>query len=91
MPDVTQKRVALNSLGTLLEGGYALWSSCQDCAEAYRKDLPPELRRRAEFKLDLRALIAGRGPDSPFVGMAPVPCPGCGGRRTSTFMIPPSK
>ena len=35
-------------------------------------------------------LIAERGGDSPVVGMKPLTCPGCHGRRT-TFSITPSR
>ena len=39
-------------------------------------DNPP-----CSFTVDLPALIAARGADSPCIRMAPVACPYCGGRR----------
>ena len=51
-------------------------------------DLPAEQRQLSNFDIDLPALIAERGPDSPVIGMAPVPCPRCGSRRTSIVLMP---
>lgn len=87
MPDHTRKLIPLDTLGKLHALGYGLGGSCDDCAAAYRMDIPAEQRQRSNFDIDLPALIAERGEDTPVVGMAPVPCPRCGSRRTSIVLM----
>lgn len=89
MPDVTQKWIVIDTLGKLLEHGFRLFTSCSDCAAAYRRDLPPTVQQQSDFDIDLPALIAERGPDSPAVRMAPLPCPRCGGKRTQVYVVAP--
>lgn len=83
MPDVTRKRVILDTIGKLHERGFGMFGWCDDCAALYRKDQPAELRPPAAFDIDLGRLIAERGEASPVTNMAPVPCPRCASRRTS--------
>ena len=43
---------------------------------------PPGLRPAASFDIDMAALVAERGADTPLVRMAAVRCPRCGSRDT---------
>jgi hypothetical protein len=43
------------------------------------------------FLVSLPALIKERGGDCRYIGMKPLACPGCQGRRTTFQIIAPSK
>jgi hypothetical protein len=72
--------IVVDTIGKMYEHRQTLHAFCADCAALYRKDRmgqnPP-----SSWTVDLAALIAKRGADSPSVRMAPVPCPYCGGRK----------
>ena len=74
--------IVIDTLAKMLEHQQTLYAFCADCAALYRKDRmgqnPP-----SSWTVDLAALIAERGAHSPSIGMAPVPCPYCGGLNVS--------
>src|SRR5690348_3521184 len=80
--------IIIDTIGKLHEYGNTLHGFCSDCAARYRMDRmsqnPP-----SSWTVDLPALIAERGADSPVVGMAPVRCPYCGGRHTDIRITGP--
>jgi hypothetical protein len=61
--------ITLDTLGRLAAHGYGLNANCLDRAAA---------RARANFNIDLAAVIAERGADAKVVGLLPPPCPRCG-------------
>lgn len=73
------QRIVVDTIGKLHQCGYTLFGFCADCARLYRKDRQDN--PLSSFTVDLPALIAERGADSPLIRMAPVSCPYCGGRR----------
>jgi hypothetical protein len=91
MPDERTTPIAIDTLGKLRARGYGLWGSCLDCAALYRKDVPAEERISSSFDIDLDELIAERGADASCIRMAPVLCPGCGGRQTECRIRVPGR
>jgi hypothetical protein len=61
-------RDRLDTLGKLHQRGHGIGGYCLICREL--------------FAVDMAALVAERGADSPIVGMKPLRCPSCGGVRT---------
>jgi hypothetical protein len=56
-PDTTL--IVLNTLGKLRAHDHGMFGTCLDCADPYRKNLPPEIPRiAANFDIDL-----GSGPN----------------------------
>jgi hypothetical protein len=74
--------IVIDTIGKMHAHRQTLFAFCADCAALYRKDRmdqsPP-----SSWTVDLAALIAERGADSPSVRMAPVPCPYCSGLNVS--------
>ena len=77
MPSVT-----LDTLGRLAAHGHGLNGWCLACSARYRPAAPAAERARADFAIDIAALIAERGADAALVGLRPPPCPRCGSPRT---------
>ena len=50
-----------------------------------------EQRISSNFDIDLARLIAERGAAMSIIGMLPVACPRCGGRRTEIRITTPSR
>ena len=80
--------IVIDSIGKLHAHRHELHGFCADCAGRYRPELTPH-NPPSSWTVDLAALIAERGPDSPVVGMAPLRCPYCGGRRTEIRILGP--
>jgi hypothetical protein len=72
--------ITIDTIGKLHACRHTLFAFCGDCANLYRKDRTPH-NPPSSWTVDITALIAERGADSPLIRMAPVPCPYCGGRR----------
>jgi hypothetical protein len=87
-PQAHRSEVPLDTLGKLADRRHRLFGSCPDCARSYRMALGPA-NQPSQFDIDIAALIAERGRDCLIVGMAPVPCPRCGSRRTEIRILPP--
>jgi hypothetical protein len=60
--------IVLDTLGKLYAHGHGMGGYCLACQRL--------------FDASIVALIKERGGDSKVVGMKPLACPGCGGRRT---------
>jgi hypothetical protein len=65
------------STGKLADHGHGIGGYCLIC--------------RRLFDVSLQVLILERGRDSSCIGMAPLRCPGCEGRRTQYTIVAPSK
>jgi hypothetical protein len=59
----------LDTLGKLRAHGHGVCGYCRDC--------------RCIFAVSNAELIAERGAECRVVGMAPLTCPGCGGKHTT--------
>jgi hypothetical protein len=66
--DAGAVRGRLDTLGKLQQHGHGIGGYCLIC--------------RKLFAVDMAALVAERGADSPIVGMKSLRCPSCGGVRT---------
>jgi hypothetical protein len=55
-------------LGKLLAEGHGIAGYCTAC--------------QRPFSIDMTEFIRQRGADQPIIGMRPLVCPSCGGRRT---------
>jgi hypothetical protein len=82
------RAIVIDTLGKMLEHRQTLFGHCADCAALYRKDRMGE-NPPSSWTVDLGALIAERGADSPSVRMKPVPCPYCGGRNVDFRVVGP--
>jgi hypothetical protein len=71
-PTQITSSIVLDTLGKLHARGHGVGGYCLACQRVFSVSLP--------------ALIKERGGDSKVVGMRPLTCPGCQGRRT-TFQI----
>jgi ssDNA-binding Zn-finger/Zn-ribbon topoisomerase 1 len=86
--------IALDTLGKLRHHGHGLFGWCSDCGSPsrYWEDLkarrPP---KPAMFDINLGALMRERSRAFPVVGLAAVPCPRCGSRKTETRVTAPAK
>ncbi len=86
--------IVLDTLGKLNRYGHGLFGWCSACGSASRYWDDVRARRTpkpAMFDIDLAALIRERGKDRAVVGLAPVPCPRCGSRRTEVRVTAPAK
>jgi hypothetical protein len=72
-----QDAIVLDTLGKLYAHGHGINGYCLVCQRVFLVSLP--------------ALIKERGGDSPVVGMKPLTCPGCQGRRTIFQITAPAK
>jgi hypothetical protein len=63
------------TLGKLVDNKFRLLGWCVACW--------------TNFVVDVGTLVAQRGRNCRIADMAPVPCPGCGRRRTEHRLIPP--
>jgi hypothetical protein len=70
-------RIVLDTLGKLYAHGHGIGGYCLTCQRV--------------FTVSLLALIKERGGDARVVGMKPLTCPGCQGRRTTFQITAPSK
>jgi hypothetical protein len=73
--------IVLDSLGKLHRHGHGLFGCCGNCGDASRYWADVKARRtpqRAQFDIDLPALIRARGQNAQIVEMERVPCPRCG-------------
>jgi hypothetical protein len=89
-PD-NSRPIVLDTLGKLADHGHGMGGWCRACAATSRKELLPLIERPAFFSVDLGAVMAARGTDSPVAWMRPLACPGCGGRETEIRVTAPSK
>jgi hypothetical protein len=69
--------IVLDTLGKLYAHGHGIGGYCLVCMRVFAVSLP--------------ALIKERGGDSRYIGMKPLTCPGCLGRRTTFQITAPSK
>ena len=77
MPSPAADLIVLDTIGKLYAHGHGLSGYCRPC--------------RRYFLVPMTLLIATRGPDSPVVGMRPVTCARCLGRKTEIRVLAPSK
>jgi hypothetical protein len=86
--------IALDTLGALHRHGHGLFGWCGNCGAASRYWAEVKARRtpqRAQFDIDLPALIRERGADSPVMTMEPVSCPRCGSKKVEMRVTTPTK
>jgi hypothetical protein len=76
MPSRAADQIVIDTLGKLCTHGHGMGGCCLTCQRVFAVSLP--------------ALIKERGGDRRAVGMKPLRCPGCQGRRTS-FQIAASR
>jgi hypothetical protein len=69
--------IVLDTLGKLYAHGHGIGGYCLDCQRLFVASLPK--------------LITERGGDARVVGMKPLTCPGCQGRRTTFQITAPAK
>jgi hypothetical protein len=69
--------IVLDTLGKLYARGHGMGGYCLTCQRVFAVSLP--------------ALIKERGGDCRYIGMRPLSCPDCQGRRTKFQIIAPSK
>jgi hypothetical protein len=77
MPSPNADLIVLDTLGKLYAHGHGMRGYCLTCQRVFAVSLP--------------ALIKERGDDCRYIGMKPLTCPGCQGRRTTFQIIAPSK
>jgi hypothetical protein len=77
MPSPLADLIVLDTLGKLADHGHGIGGYCLAC------------RRR--FAVSMTVLMLERGRDYSPIRMAPLRCPGCGGRHTRYSITAPSR
>jgi hypothetical protein len=75
MPSRAADQIVIDTLGKLYAHGHGIGGYCLTCQRVFSVSLP--------------ARIKERGGDCRYIGMKPLTCPGCQGRRTPFQIIAP--
>ena len=77
MPSRAADQTVIDTLGKLYANGHGMGGYCLTCQRVFAVSLP--------------ALIKDRGGECRYIGIKPLTCPGCQGRRTTFQITAPAK